>query len=264
MADQVKGHNAAILVIDDEEVVHSSMRRVLTRRGYRVEAVLSAKEGLEKLRRKVPDLVITDLMMPEMNGIELLQSLYQEGIQVPVIMVTGYPTISTAVKAMRLGARDYISKPFTRMELLGPVLRALRHDEETDQEGASSPQQIPSRSTIEPDAVVLLCNHSWARYQQDGLFQIGVEQSFLGAVGQVTRIITPEEGELVEQGAFGIKLTNQDGEEHRVAMPFTGQIMCFNEEAIEEPGQLDETKWIMKVLPSNLDSELKNLQHKNP
>ncbi len=118
---------ARILVIDDEEVVHVSLRRILGRCGHHVDAELSAVAGLERLADEEPyDLVITDLMMPEMNGIELLRQLRERELEVPVLMITGYPTISTALEALRLDAMDYIAKPFTRQELLAPVNRALR------------------------------------------------------------------------------------------------------------------------------------------
>jgi DNA-binding NtrC family response regulator len=72
------------------------------------------------------DVVITDLMMPEMNGLEILMAMQERQINIPSIMITGYPTIRTAIQAQRLGSVDYIPKPFTRAELLGPLNRALR------------------------------------------------------------------------------------------------------------------------------------------
>ncbi|MBL6975652.1 MAG: response regulator, partial [Deltaproteobacteria bacterium] len=127
-----------ILVIDDEEVVLASLRKIFTRKGYHTDTFLTAREGLERLEQDGYDLVITDLMMPEMNGIELLKALRDRAMNVPTIMITGYPTISTAVKAMRLGARDYIAKPFTRKELLSPVMRALRREVQEDSDSLDS------------------------------------------------------------------------------------------------------------------------------
>ncbi|HQF25819.1 MAG TPA: response regulator, partial [Polyangiaceae bacterium] len=91
-----QNHDAAnrrVLVIDDEDVVHASMRKVLSRLGFGVDGVLSAREGLARLQTDSFDLIITDLMMPQMNGIELLQELRARGNTTPVLMVTGYPTI---------------------------------------------------------------------------------------------------------------------------------------------------------------------------
>ena len=249
-----------ILVIDDEEVVLASLRKIFSRKGYVTDAFLTAREGLERLSREDYDLVVTDLMMPEMNGIELLKELHRRDLNVPTIMITGYPSISTAVKAMRLGARDYIAKPFTRKELLSPVMRALRRDVQDDSRPfARLEGGVTDPSTLVPGTVFVLPHHSWARFEQDGVFEVGVEDSFLAAAPRVARASFPEEGELLDQGSVGIRLTNEPGEEHGVAMPVSGQVMAINSEAVLDPGSIREDIWLLKVLPTHLDSEVRNL-----
>ena len=115
-----------VLVVDDEDVVHASIQRILTRYGYEVVGVTSGQEGLDLMVQEAFDVVITDLMMPGMNGVKMLAEMKERKIETPAIMITGYPTIKTAVEALRLGAVDYIPKPFTRKELLNPLNRALR------------------------------------------------------------------------------------------------------------------------------------------
>jgi len=247
-----------ILVIDDEEVVHASLRRILRRRGYEPETVFSAAEGLERLSSRRYDLVITDLMMPEMNGIELLRVMRARGLHAPVIMITGYPTFKTAVQAMRLGARDYLSKPFTRKELLGPVLRALRQ-EATEEVDPALDEEPVSPTALLPGAVVFLPHHAWARFEQDGLFQIGVEGSFLRAVGEIAAASGPEQHQLMDQGMVGIQLFNAEGEEHGVAMPLSGQVVAVNVEALASPATIDAQTWLVRILPSHLDDEIGNL-----
>jgi CheY-like chemotaxis protein len=249
-----------VLVVDDEEVVHASLRKVLSRRGYQVEAVFSAQEGLERLAERRFDLVITDLMMPEMNGIELMKALRARKVQAPVIMITGYPTIRTAVQAMRLGARDYVSKPFTRKELLGPVTRALRQEDLPSDPGGpgDADGDAPKAAALAPGATVYLSHHSWARFEQDGMFLVGVERTFREAVGRVVEVVVTSAGEMVEQGAVGVRLVNADGEEHGVAMPLTGQVMEVNQAALDPPAITAET-WLLRVLPSHLDDEIGNL-----
>jgi CheY-like chemotaxis protein len=245
-----------MLVIDDEEVIHASLRKLLGRQGYRVDAVLDAREGLERLATGAYDLVITDLMMPGMNGIELLQALRRRGSSVPVVMITGYPTIRTALQAMRLGAVDYIAKPFTRKELLSPVRRAMRLEEGAQ---AGEPPPAASPASLQHGAELFLPHHAWARYQQDGTFEIGIEATFLRAVGALAALAAPDELELVEQGYIALRAVGADGDEHGVAMPLSGQVVAVNREALARPAELTAASWVLRLLPSHLDEELAQL-----
>jgi len=255
--------SARILVIDDEEIIHVSLRRILRRQGHEVEAVLSAKEGLDRLYESRYDLVISDLMMPEMNGIQLLQQMKQDRIRIPVLMVTGYPTISTAVKALRLGAVDYLAKPFTRQELIGPVNRALRRSAES-QTAATMTGDFPTIADglkapsveLNPGDTYFLREHSWAVFRQDGAMDVGIEASFLGSVGTIAAIEAPHDGDLVEQGYVSIKLTTESGEVHSVFTPLSGQVVEVNSEAFERPDSVTAGTWIVRVLPTRLEGEL--------
>jgi DNA-binding response OmpR family regulator len=246
-----------VLLVDDEQVVHASVRKVLSKQGYVVEGAFTSEEALELLERREFDLVITDLMMPGMNGISLLQALQNKGIMVPIIMITGYPTIRTAVQAMRLGACDYIAKPFTRKELLGPVSRLLRRLEAKD--WVAERTDPPSAASLTPGVTVVLAQHAWARLDQDGTFLVGVEPAFLHAVGEVGGAYGPAEGDVVEQGVVGLNLLNHTGEEHGVAMPLTGRVIAVNRELLQAPGSITSDSWLLRVLPSHLDMEIQYL-----
>ena len=249
--------SARILVIDDEEIVHASVGKILRRAGYKTESVFSADEGFRRLKQETYDLVITDLMMPGMNGVELLRALRKEGIRATVVMITGYPTIRTALEAMRLGAMDYLAKPFTRKELLAPVLRALRQEQQ-EGEGTEDGAEIMPGDLL-PGNEVVLPHHAWARFLQDGHFLVGVEASFLGAVGEVMAVQLPTAMDLLEQGRAGIQVISGTGEEHAVAMPLSGQVVEVNEVASQDPAGATQGRWCLKVLPSDLQGELKNL-----
>jgi DNA-binding NtrC family response regulator len=116
---------ARILVVDDELIVCESCRRILEEDGYEVEIALSGKEALEKVRTSPFDIVITDLKMPGMDGMEVLTTLRQEYPETIVMMITGFSTVETAVEAMKLGAFDYIPKPFTPDEVSIVVKKAI-------------------------------------------------------------------------------------------------------------------------------------------
>jgi len=116
---------ATILVIDDESIVQESCKRILIPEGYCVESVSTGQEAFGKLRESSYDLVITDLKMPGISGMEALKKIKHDDPDIGIIMITGYASVETAVEAMKLGALDYLPKPFTPDELIDTVSRAL-------------------------------------------------------------------------------------------------------------------------------------------
>lgn len=248
-----------VLIIDDEDIVHASIKKILSRLGFAVESSFTASKGLELLNSEEFGVVITDLMMPEMNGIEMLQSMREQGITIPSIMITGYPTIKTAMKALRLGATDYIPKPFTREELLGPLYRALRKKEPRD--GLSSAEESAQSDDyqIMPGDRFILPEHTWAEYDQDGTLNIGIESGFLSSLFKVSGLSSPSENDLVEQGYPGFKVIAGE-ETHTVFMPLSGRVQKVNEDLLKYPAGLSHQDWIIKIVPSHLASELRSLQ----
>jgi DNA-binding response OmpR family regulator len=106
-----------ILVVDDEETVCNSVKKILSRRGYTVSQALTVDTAVKLIREMTFDLVITDLMIPGTSGMELLEIIRDHYPELEVIMITGYASIESAVKATRLGAAAYLPKPFTPEEL---------------------------------------------------------------------------------------------------------------------------------------------------
>ena len=116
-----------ICVIDDQELLRESLTETLARERYDVDAIGDPSEALNRLGQASVDLVITDLKMPKMDGLTLLRAIRAQWPDMPVIVMTAYGTIATAVEAMRLGAFDYIQKPFSADEIVLLVDRALQH-----------------------------------------------------------------------------------------------------------------------------------------
>src|ERR1700723_4332591 len=100
-----------ILIVEDEENERSGLAELVSSWGFRVDTARDGAEGLEKATEWSPAIVITDLKMPRMGGIELLGHLAEEAATIAVILVTAQGTIDSAVQAMRMGAYDYITKP---------------------------------------------------------------------------------------------------------------------------------------------------------
>jgi DNA-binding NtrC family response regulator len=114
-----------ILVVDDEDIVRTSCSRTLSPEGYEVRLAKNGVEGLKMASEEKFDLVLTDLKMPDMDGIEVLRIIREKWPETAVIIVTGYQTVDTAVKAIKLGAYDYIEKPFTPDALISAVAEAM-------------------------------------------------------------------------------------------------------------------------------------------
>ncbi|MBW1739591.1 MAG: sigma-54-dependent Fis family transcriptional regulator [Deltaproteobacteria bacterium] len=119
-------HKSHILLIEDMDQERAALSETLKGYGYRVTAVSNGVNALEKLKGQDYDLVISDLKMPELDGIELLRRVNEEEIAVPVIIISGYGTVESAVEAMKLGAFDFILKPFAPKVMNSVVERAIR------------------------------------------------------------------------------------------------------------------------------------------
>lgn len=111
-----------IMFIDDDDCVREAISEILSRKGWRVDAFNNAEDGLAALDNGAYDVVLTDINMPGMSGLNFLQAARELAPEVPVVLVTGYPSIDIAVEAMKVGAVDFLAKPF-KMEELEIVVR---------------------------------------------------------------------------------------------------------------------------------------------
>jgi UDP-3-O-[3-hydroxymyristoyl] N-acetylglucosamine deacetylase len=117
--------NQTVLVVDDEERIRSSIRGILSDEGYRVLDTGEAPRAMEIIARENPALVLLDVWMPGLDGLELLRQIKHENPQTPVIMISGHANIQNAVAATRLGAVDFLEKPFSVSGLLAALDRVL-------------------------------------------------------------------------------------------------------------------------------------------
>lgn len=116
-----------ILIIDDSEQICSLLANyVLPELGYRPVVAYTGRQGLNRLRQKLPDLVLLDLQLPDISGLDLLRLISQEGYDIPVILMTAHGSENIAVEAFRIGARNYLIKPFSDVEARAVIDQALR------------------------------------------------------------------------------------------------------------------------------------------
>lgn len=114
-----------ILIVDDDEMMRDTVVSYLSNDGCSLIVAPNGKKGVELFRKEKPDLVISDIRMPEMNGLELLSAVRNLNCHIPVLLMTAYDDMDITIKAMQLGAYDYIEKPFNKEKLSFLVKRAL-------------------------------------------------------------------------------------------------------------------------------------------
>jgi DNA-binding NtrC family response regulator len=116
---------ARILIVDDDEAIRELLKEFFQGLGYEMTSAANGSEALAVINQHDFDCIISDHIMPDMNGLELLEQIRELGKKVPFLMITGYPTIETAVEVMKRGAYDYITKPLQLEDVRIKIERAL-------------------------------------------------------------------------------------------------------------------------------------------
>ncbi|MCX7015032.1 MAG: response regulator [Candidatus Sumerlaeota bacterium] len=247
-------HPKTIVVIDDEERICQSFERVLSKDGHRVEAFTDERQALARVFAGGVDLVISDLMMPQMTGVDILKAMNARSIKTPLVMITGYATTENAMETMRLGAIDYLPKPFTVDELKSVVARGLKS---SDVDRAKLP--AAPRGTFE------IRGHSWVRRCDNGDAIVGAHPFILACCGRVTGVELPmEEDELIQGGACGKLIVEDSRVPLRLWAPISGDVKAVNGRVAEDPALLAAAPftdgWLLRLRPLRIETELKNLK----
>ena len=151
------------LVIDDEQIVLESVSALLTDEGFEVDVSLDGRQGLDWAIERNYDVVLTDIRMPDIGGMKVLRDVKRINPTLPVIMITGYASIESAVQAMKLGAAEYIEKPFEPEQLLDAVSRALGISKEVEEQGLIHREEVSkvlNRAESDDDFFMKLLEHS--------------------------------------------------------------------------------------------------------
>ncbi len=127
-----------ILVVDDDQFANTLVQFVLNKEGYEVETTDNPRGALRMIQKRVPDLLIIDVMMPYLNGFEFARHLREEGYEIPIIFMTAQDTIESKLQGFHIGADDYICKPFNHQELVARVQAVIRRVKHDTKLGASS------------------------------------------------------------------------------------------------------------------------------
>ena len=250
-----------ILVIEDETMVTRAVSMVCTEEGLTLTAVENAAAGLRRLREGRFRLVLCDIMLPDMDGFQLLAALGDRGDHTPVVMMTGYSTMENAVRSLFSGAVDYIPKPFTADELLTTVRRSLRCAALLEASGAASLEGNSAMSYVPcPADFYRLGYVSWVSMEDEGTARIGVSDLFLKAVDGIREFDVSPPGEVLVQGIPCAIATSPDGSAHGIMCPMGGKVLEVNSEAQSKPSLVEKDPyfrgWLYRILPSDPESNM--------
>jgi DNA-binding response OmpR family regulator len=254
-----------ILVIDDEQVVREGVCRVCEAGGLSIEAVGDATSGLENLGKGVYRLVLCDIMLPDFDGFHVLEMMNKSGIHTPVIMITGCSTLQNAVTALKNGAIDFISKPFTVDELESGIQRGLRYQKlVSSNPSQGSPETKASHISLPcPREFHRLGRLSWVNIENNGIGLVGVTDLFMKTVLAVKELTFFDTNRDLIQAAPCATLSAQDALVHDILCPLSGTIVARNEQLLSHPELLEQdpysSGWLYQIVPTNLAYELNHL-----
>jgi DNA-binding response OmpR family regulator len=250
-----------LLVVDDEQVVCLSCKAIFASQGFDVETVNDPREGLTLARARHFSAILLDIMMPQMTGIEFLERLREFDATVPVIIITGYASVSNAAEAMRLHASDYIPKPFTPDELRSAVSRVVAMPRER---AAADP--IAALAGWTPVGGYLFLDRSWRRLGADGTVLAG---AFLGREEgkAVERLRLPELGDRVTEGLPLAEAQLPDGRRIVIPSPATGTVVETHAALAERPkdgawGDPCTDAWLARIRLGAPEHELRAVPRK--
>lgn len=254
-----------LLVVDDEDVIVHAVERVCGAEGLAVDTARSATTAAALLDRRAYRLIICDVMMTDVDGFQFLGDLARKGIRTPVIMSTGMSTVENAVKALYLGAIDFIPKPFTADELLTAVRRGLNYAKlqpsPARSGGGASPASLPYVPC--PARYYRLGYTSWVTVEGPGTALLGVTDLFLKTIDAMQGVTLAPVGETVVQGSGCATITSTEGLAHGVLSPLSGRIVEVNGRVAALPALLERDPyfdgWLYRLVPSELEYDLQHL-----
>ncbi len=146
----INQNDPIVYIVDDDPAVRDSLRMLIKRLGLRIQTHASAEEFLSQISADTPGCLVLDMRMGGMSGMELQEKLLEESIQLPIIFITGYGDVPTAVRATRRGAIDFIEKPFDQETLLERIQQAVEQDIKTRQSRAQNAEIARRLANLSP------------------------------------------------------------------------------------------------------------------
>ena len=269
---EVEEPKARILAVDDEPVVLDSLRKILALDGYSIDTVETGQEALSLVHRNDYDFVFTDLKMPGMNGVDVTKGIRHLRPDIDVVIITGYATIESAVETMKLGAVDYVQKPFSEDELV-EFVQALAYRRQDRLAGrtpleirlvtSASGESLAAHIVNVPGGVYISPQHTWVSVQITGEVLVGLDDFACKVLGEPEDLTLPQPGSQVARG--GSLFSIRKGESSLAfPSPVSGSVQKINHELVYRPDLLPmrpyEAGWICSVTPSHLSQDLSNMR----
>lgn len=246
-----------ILVLDDDPIVTLSCKRILGAEGYSITTVDRGEDALNKLAKEDFDLMISDVKLPGMNGIEVLKEARVIKPKTDVVIITGYPTLEDAKQSSQLGAAEYIEKPFTPDFMLnvaqkvfdtrGWILRQAFIDDFRDFVSPLRDQENP---------VIFYKEGTWARPSKDGLWEVGCDLRYWMLAGDLMYVEFIKNIDNLDAGQIFAKIYTSSGKSQDLLSPMNGELREINTKANDVMAALLKDHlsegwllWLAKVLP---------------
>jgi CheY-like chemotaxis protein len=221
-----------ILVLDDDPVVTLSCKRILGAEGYNIITTSRGEDAIKKVSNEEFDLLISDVRLPDINGITVLRETKIVQPKLDVVIITGYPTLEDAKESVKLGAFEFIEKPFTPEFMLnvarklfdnrGWILRKAFIDDFRN-------EIVSLRDSANP--VIFYKEGTWARPLSNGVWEIGCDVRFWLLSGQLAYIDIRNDLKAVMAGESFAKVVSGGGQEDSLIAPMSGMVIEVNKEA---------------------------------
>lgn len=249
-----------ILIIDDEQVVIDSIKRICDINNYKVDFALDAETALLKINGNNFRIIISDIMMPGMDGFQFLNELRNKNIDTPVVITSGYSTIENAVRSLCSGALDFIPKPFSFDEIVSVIKRCIKYSELTH----PSTKNINSIVHVPCPAKYYRLGYScWVNELNDGSVNIGATDIFIKTLENIETGEFLENDTMINQAEPIVKLIAEDGTINQLYSAVSGRIIESNQKILSDITLLEKDPyfagWLYRIIPGQLELEMSML-----
>lgn len=245
-----------ILVVDDEPVIVEALRRVLGAAGYVVKTAADAETGLDAMEGFRPGVVVIDLKLPGMSGLEFMPLAVDRDCDVVIVLMSGYSSTEHVVLSLQAGAFTFLAKPFTFEEARNAVARAVcfRSLGEADR----APRGVHGPGSA------LFGVQGWCRVDPGGIGLVGVTDVYMRTMGRPTAIHAPPVGYPLMQGDVLGRIEDADGNAFIAWSALGGRVLDINPSVMADPGLLLEDPygrgWLAQMKASSPEDDLARLR----
>ncbi len=254
-----------LLIIDDEEVIIDFFIKISEAENLFIDTALDGKHGLNKVINNRYKLIICDLVLPGLNGFEIIDEINKKNLVTPIIVTSGYSTIENAIKALQYGAIDFLPKPFTYDEVLCCLKRGMNYASILSQQVESAIDEKKSELLFVPcpPSYYRFGLATWIKIENDKSITTGLTDLTLRTISKLDELNLLNEDDIIQQGREYLSLNCDLGLKHKVLSPVSGIVTEVNNNVLKEPALVEKDPffegWIYKISPNNIDADLSYL-----